>query len=102
MDIGNEFNDFSNPSSQILVSKIIVPQQPVVVTVATSGGNGGGGPIVIHPTTTNAKVKPEIKKKPRQAKKKKDPNAPSGPCSAFTFFFMENQATIKTQNPVSN
>ena len=57
--------------------------------------------IVIHPTMTTAETtKVEPKKKPRAPRKKKDPNAPSAPCSAYTLFFRNTQATIKAQNPV--
>ena len=49
-------------------------------------------------TPPGADVTPKKKRAPR---KKKDPNAPAGVTSAYTFFFRARQATIKAQNPVS-
>ena len=49
-------------------------------------------------TPPGADVTPKKKRAPR---KKKDPNAPAGVTSAYTFFFRARQAAIKAQNPVS-
>lgn len=37
--------------------------------------------------------------KPRKARKKKDPNAPPTPLSAYAFFFRETQTKVKAHNP---
>ena len=46
--------------------------------------------------TTSTTSPPAKAKKPR---KKKDPNAPAGVTSAYTWFFRATQATIKEKNP---
>ncbi len=87
-------------ADSVLVSNVTsmpVQQQPVVQTPA---------PIVMHPgaatTNVNVVVSPAKKKTTRATKKKKDPNAPSAACSAYTLFFRDKQATVKEHNPVSH
>ena len=41
----------------------------------------------------------ETKKKPPKRKRKKDPNEPQKPVSAYALFFRDTQAAIKGQNP---
>jgi hypothetical protein len=58
--------------------------------------------IIVSPSsiemapTTSTTSPPAKAKKPR---KKKDPNAPAGVTSAYTWFFRATQATIKEKNP---
>ena len=39
--------------------------------------------------------------KQRKPRKKKDPNAPATPLSAYAFFFRDSQAKIKSVNPAA-
>ena len=39
--------------------------------------------------------------KQRKPRKKKDPNAPATPLSAYAFFFRDSQAKIKSANPAA-
>ncbi len=39
--------------------------------------------------------------KQRKPRKKKDPNAPATPLSAYAFFFRDSQAKIKLANPAA-
>jgi len=56
--------------------------------------------IIVQPSSISMASDPPAEgKKKRATRKKKDPNAPAGPSSAYTFFFRATQATIKTQNP---
>lgn len=43
----------------------------------------------------------ELTEEPKKGKKKKDPNAPKKPCSAYLFFCVENRPTIKSNMPES-
>lgn len=54
--------------------------------------------IEMAPTTSTTSPPAEAKKK-RVPRKKKDPNAPAGVTSAYTWFFRATQATIKEKNP---
>lgn len=62
----------------------------------SSGGlstlrRGGGKPATLASVTGAAGVKKE--------RKKKDPNEPQKPVSAYALFFRDTQAAIKGQNP---
>ncbi|XP_072013453.1 uncharacterized protein [Amphiura filiformis] len=49
--------------------------------------------------TEQPKEQPITKKKPPKRKRKKDPNEPQKPVSAYALFFRDTQAAIKGQNP---
>lgn len=66
-------------------------------TVSTLSGSpsivrrGGGKPVALASVTGSVGVKKE--------RKKKDPNEPQKPVSAYALFFRDTQAAIKGQNP---
>jgi len=69
-------------------SIIVSPPKAIIVQPSSIG--------MAETTPPGADVTPKKKRAPR---KKKDPNAPAGVTSAYTFFFRARQATIKAQNP---
>ncbi|XP_075876699.1 epidermal Langerhans cell protein LCP1-like isoform X2 [Nelusetta ayraudi] len=73
-----------------------VPQLSSNAVSTSSGGlstlrRGGGKPATLASVTGAAGVKKE--------RKKKDPNEPQKPVSAYALFFRDTQAAIKGQNP---
>lgn len=53
----------------------------------------------LSPTSKSAKVSAAKKPKVSRKRKKKDPNEPQKPVSAYALFFRDTQAAIKGQNP---
>ncbi|XP_018497626.1 TOX high mobility group box family member 4-B [Galendromus occidentalis] len=65
------------------VQELTRESSPMAGSPDSYGTSSGGGPI----------------KKQKQTKKKKDPNEPKKPLSAYAMFFRDTQAAIKGQNP---
>lgn len=70
------------------ISSHPVPMPAVSLSVARSGG---GKPAALVSATGVVGAK--------KARKKKDPNEPQKPVSAYAMFFKDTQAAIKGQNP---
>ena len=68
------------------------------VTGSTSGRGRGRGNVV--QTNTNDSSTTSVSNT-AETKKKKDPNAPAAPLSAYKFFFKETGQTVKTHNPAA-
>ncbi|KAM9719745.1 LOW QUALITY PROTEIN: TOX high mobility group box family member 4 [Menidia menidia] len=79
----------SSPSSAVL-SHISSHAAPRTVSLATAR-RGGGKPATLVTPTEAAGAK--------KGRKKKDPNEPQKPVSAYALFFRDTQAAIKGQNP---
>ena len=60
-----------------------------------------GAPAVLGPQSP---LQPPVAKKPKVSKrrKKRDPNEPQKPVSAYALFFRDTQASIKMRNPNAN
>ena len=69
----------------------------VVAAGAVAGGRGRGR----GNTCSSASTVATSDSSPNSGKKKKDPNAPVPPLSAYKFFFKETGQTVKTHNPAA-
>lgn len=79
---------FSSPSALSQMSSH--PVTTSVVSLATAR-RGGGKPATLAPVAGPVGAK--------KGRKKKDPNEPQKPVSAYALFFRDTQAAIKGQNP---
>uniref|UniRef100_A0A3Q3MNU8 TOX high mobility group box family member 4 a n=1 Tax=Mastacembelus armatus TaxID=205130 RepID=A0A3Q3MNU8_9TELE len=80
----------SLPSSSVLSHMTSHPVPPSTVAPATAR-RGGGKPATLASVTGAVGAK--------KGRKKKDPNEPQKPVSAYALFFRDTQAAIKGQNP---
>ena len=72
------------------------------VGVTSGRGRGRGGAIVTTVTSHADTVENATSRSsPTDTKKKKDPNAPVAPLSAYKFFFKETGQTVKNHNPAA-
>ena len=84
--------DCVNEKSRLMHARTVMPQAP-------------GQPPVVHPYYAHhmgQRGVPVVQKRPRQTrrnKKKRDPNEPQKPVSAYALFFRDMQAGIKQRNP---
>lgn len=82
--------DMDDFKRSILVDSPLSTAMPHTVnSAATTARRGGGKPAAVASPTTAAK----------RGRKKKDPNEPQKPVSAYALFFRDTQAAIKGQNP---
>lgn len=78
-------------SSSSALSNIASHPVPMPAVSLSAARSGGGKPAALVSATGGVGAK--------KARKKKDPNEPQKPVSAYAMFFKDTQAAIKGQNP---
>ncbi|XP_023140295.2 TOX high mobility group box family member 4-A isoform X1 [Amphiprion ocellaris] len=78
-------------SSSFVFSQMSSHQAPPSSVSTATARRGGGKPVALASASVAAGAK--------KVRKKKDPNEPQKPVSAYALFFRDTQAAIKGQNP---
>nr|XP_043890672.1 TOX high mobility group box family member 4-A-like isoform X2 [Solea senegalensis] len=78
-------------SSSSVLSHLSSHQAHLSSISPVTGRRGGGKPATLSPAS--------MAMGPKKGRKKKDPNEPQKPVSAYALFFRDTQAAIKGQNP---
>uniref|UniRef100_A0A3P9KFI8 TOX high mobility group box family member 4 a n=1 Tax=Oryzias latipes TaxID=8090 RepID=A0A3P9KFI8_ORYLA len=90
-----DMNDFRVPPMSLSSSPLLshMSFHPVLPSSAqpAAARRSGGKPAAVAPATETTTAK--------KGRKKKDPNEPQKPVSAYALFFRDTQAAIKGQNP---